>query len=283
MKNAIIQINFTSGMGDFILALHEVVYTAKSLRDDGYYLRLYLFLSNNVYMREEDFFNFFNKEIFEDFSEIIINKIPIKEKCFEDLKHVYTLCGASPGQHWWDLFLSSEEDIYNFLKLGGYTQKNIFEKRLPFLNNSLFDEYKKMKRELNLLSYNSIHYRTRDCQFDKKIFEKNKPKILDVLNTNVNFYFATNSQNIKKWLRDINFRNVTNLNFEDDEKDGVHYDYNKLLFSNIEKLNNTTKLTLFEIMLIGDSNKFYLFSEWERPSNFSFLAKVKNIEMIENF
>jgi hypothetical protein len=283
MKNAIIQVNFTSGMGDLILALHEVVYTAKSLKDDGYNLRLYLFLSKNVYMREEDFFNFFNKEIFEDFSEIIINKIPITEKCFGDLKHVYTLCDTPPGQHWWDLFLSSKEDIHNFLKLGGYTQKNIFEKRLNFLNNSLFGEYKKMKLELNLLSYNSIHYRTRDCQFDKEFFEKNKPKILDVLKTNANFYFATNSQNIKKWLRDINFRNVTNLNFEDDEKDGVHYDYNKLLFSNIEKLNNTTKLTLFEIMLIGDSNKFYLFSEWERPSNFSFLAKVKNIEMIENF
>ena len=108
---ALIQDNFSSGLGDAIVAIYEYLETAKTLKSFGYRVELLLNISKNRYINSENFFDIFNRNEIDIFDSVVTTREPIRQNVFQDLTKVYSLGGANAGQHWWDLFIT---DPINF-------------------------------------------------------------------------------------------------------------------------------------------------------------------------
>jgi hypothetical protein len=67
---AIIQFNFSAGLGDLIVHQFELLNTSDYLKSIGYEIDLKLQLTGNAYFSEESFFSYLNEDEYKIFNSI---------------------------------------------------------------------------------------------------------------------------------------------------------------------------------------------------------------------
>lgn len=277
---ALIQHNFSSGLGDCIVAVYEYLETTKTLIKLGYSVELILNLEKNVYLYNEHFFEIFNKEVFDIFEKISITKIPITLENYNGLKKVYTLSNASAGLHWWDLYLSNpNEFVYDILSIYPY-QENKTPNNIKIFNEKIYDDFFGRQKLLGLSSpYQSIYFRTMDRTDETKLYDK----YIDIINEKIFFnekiFICSNSFLIKNKIKNINLNKVVTHEIPFEKEIGNHWLGSK---PNIDKdiLLNRTKLTIFDMLSLSNSTEILHITEWNRTSNFLIFSKINKVNIV---
>lgn len=270
---AFIQHNFTSGLGDSIVAIHEYLETASNLIKKGYIVDLKLNLKRNVYLYDNDFFRVFNSDLYSIFNSVEIIDEAINTIKYGNYNRVYTLGNPNPGMHWWDLFIDDGVNIDESL-LSIYPQEQQkAPKKINIFSNQFVEEYQ--KDAINFIGpqkYDSIYYRTMDLS--DNISVDNKDKIQEILEKGNQTFLCSNSYTIKKEIKDLGYSNCFMFDIPGEQKYGNHYYGIKLNLDENETLLNRTKYTLYDILTLSNSSLVNFFSDWGRASNFLIMAKI---------
>lgn len=277
---ALIQHNFSSGLGDCIVAVYEYLETSERLKNLGYDVELILNIRNNVYLYNENFFDLFNEEIFNHLSKVTIVDTPISQIVHEDLTRVYTLGGASPGQHWWDLFIGDPENFkYELLSIYPY-QENKIPKDIKLFNDNIYEEYRNIKTKYNLNTpFNSIYFRTYDYIDDSELYLKYETLINELIVNNDKIFVCSNSYKLKDKIKKLGDGKIISYDIPYENEIGNHWTGRKPVMSQNE-LFERTKFTIFDMLTLSDSLNITHISEWSRTSNFLIFSKINNVQII---
>jgi hypothetical protein len=279
---AIIQHNFTSGLGDAIVAIYEYLETAEKLKILGFEVKLLLNLSSNSYISESDFFKIFDKKKFSVFDYIEITKTPIYQNNFDLYKKIYTLSDVSSGLHWWDLFVDDE----NFDKsiITTYPQQSTLSPpRRDILNNDIYQSYNEIFNKISCNNnYTSIYFRTFDLNDGIEFFDQKKDMVIEILKNNSNVFICSNSFKIKELIKNLGFENIFYFEIPLEETFGNHFQSKKNIGYTNEIFFEKTKYTLFDMLSLSNSQKIFFFTEWNRTSNFLIFSKINktNLELL---
>jgi hypothetical protein len=273
--NAIIQHNFTSGLGDAIVAIYEYLETAEKLKNLGFNVKLLLNLSRNSYIDESDFFKVFDEKKFSMFNDIEITKTPIYQNNFETYKKIYTLSDASSGLHWWDLFVDNENfDKSNIIIYP--QQSTLSPPKRDILNNDIYQSYYEISCKNN---YTSIFFRTFDLNEGVEFFKQKKDMVIEILKNNSNVFICSNSFKIKELIKNLGFKNIFYFEIPLEENFGNHFQSKKNIGQSNEILFERTKYTLFDMLSLSNSQKIFFFTEWNRTSNFLIFSKINKTKL----
>ena len=277
--NAIIQHNFTSGLGDAIVAIYEYLETAEKLKNLGFNVKLLLNLSRNSYIDESDFFKVFDEKKFSMFNDIEITKTPIYQNNFETYKKIYTLSDASSGLHWWDLFVDNEN--FDKSNITIYPQQSILSPpKRDILNNDIYQSYNKIFNEISRNNnYTSIFFRTFDLNDGVGFFNQKKDMVIEILKNNSNVFICSNSFKIKELIKNLGFKNIFYFEIPLEENFGNHFQSKKNIGHSNEILFERTKYTLFDMLSLSNSQKIFFFTEWNRTSNFLIFSKINKTKL----
>lgn len=273
---ALIQHNFTSGLGDCIVGVYEYLETANTLKSLGYKIDLILNVSPNVYFHDEYFFELFNEEVFTVFSNIEITKTPISAIQHNDLTRVYTLNSPNPGLHWWDLFVNNPDDFkYEWVSIYPY-QEIKTPKNIKIFNQKIYNQYDNLKVEYNLTSsFKSIYFRTYDYVDESELYVKYENLIKEIILNNDKVFVCSNSLKIKEKIKNLDIQKVITFNIPYEKEFGNHWSGTK---NNLEprELFEKSKYTIFDMLSLSDSTDITHITEWHRTSNFLIFSKINN-------
>jgi hypothetical protein len=279
---ALIQHNFTSGLGDFIVGIYEYLDTVKTLKNFGYSVELILNINNNSYIYAENFFDMFNKNIFNIFDSIEIVDTPINQNVYQGLTKVYTLGSADAGQHWWDLFISDPNNFkYDWLTIYPQEQDKT-PNDIKIFTDKIYKEYDDIKVEYGLnTSYKSIFFRTYDSLDESELFIKYENTIKEIILSNDKIFVCSNSSKIKNKIKKINIDKVVTYDIPYEDVFGNHFRWggDKLGLSASE-LFKRSKYTIFDMLTISDSIDISHITEFNRSSNFLIFSKINKIKII---
>jgi hypothetical protein len=277
---ALIQHNFTSGLGDCIVGVYEYLETANTLKKLGYEIDLILNVSTNVYFHDEYFFKLFNEKIFKDFSKIEFTKTPIMSIKHNELTRVYTLSNANPGLHWWDLFINEPDNFkYEWVSIYPY-QEIKTPTNIKIFNQKIYNQYQKLKFDYNLTSsFKSIYFRTFDYVDEPELYLKYENQIKEIILNNDKVFVCSNSVKIKDRIKNLDSKKVITFNIPFEKEFGNHWMGKK---NNLEpeELFEKSKYTIFDMLTLSDSIDITHISEWGRTSNFLIFSKINNIQII---
>ena len=278
---ALIQHNFTSGLGDFIVGIYEYLETVKTLKNFGYRVELFLNINNNSYIYSENFFDMFNKEVFDVFDKIEIIESPINQNSYQDLTKVYTLGSADAGQHWWDLFISDPVNFkYDWLTI--YPQEhNKTPNNVKLFTDKIYKEYDDIKLEYGLnVPYKSIFFRTYDSIDESELFVKYESVIKEIILSNDKIFVCSNSSKIKNKIKQIDVNKVVTYDIPYEDVFGNHFRWrgDKLGLSDSESFKRS-KYTIFDMLTISDSIGIAHITEWNRSSNFLIFSKINKTKI----
>jgi hypothetical protein len=274
---SIIQHNFTSGLGDCIVAIYEYIDTAEELINLGYTVELILNIDKNCYIYNDDFFNLFNKDEFTIFSKIEFTSTPITTIIYNEYTRVYSLRSASPGAHWWDLFVDDPELFdMNIIKIYPY-KSNVLPKKRNIINDELIKEYQNISPKKPFVS---IYYRSFDLRDGDNYLQSQKENIDKALKLNDNIFVCSNSFNFKKPIKDLNLENIMMYDIPEESNYGNHWYGHKLKFNENDILFERTKYTIFDMLTLSDSSFIHHFTEWGRTSNFLIFSKINKVNIV---
>jgi len=274
----VIQHNFSSGLGDCIVALYECIDTALKLKNQGHEVELFINQNRNLYFFKEDFFEIFNKDVFSVFDKI---NIILDGSAFSgSLKHIYTLGSASPGVHWWDLFAEFDtqevRECVTVYTVYPYVSKNLPQEK-PLFNESVETDYSQIKRE----DYTALYFRTYDFNEGDAFYRNFSKQITDILNLNKHIFVCSNSFTVKNMIKQLKRNDIFMNDICGEENFGNHWGSMPELTR--EQLILKTKQTIFDMFFLRDAKQINLFSEWSRLSNFLFFSKLRNVNINEYF
>jgi hypothetical protein len=271
---AIIQFNFSAGLGDLIVHQFELLNTSDYLKSIGYEIDLKLQLTGNAYFSEDTFFSYLNEDEYKIFNSIDVITSPIITPKHEGLEKIYTQSNTRAGLHCWDLFVDEGpiDEIIKNLSIYRYGCQTLPNKRNIF-NKNIIEEYEQLKIDTNLKEpYNSIYMRTEDKNDNMDYFNSHKNKIDEIIKNGDRLFACSNSFNFKNYVR--NFENVITIKLPEEENYGAHLYHPCSLFNNMDLVHERTKYTIFEMLLISESKKIDAFCIFGRESNFLFLSAV---------
>ena len=271
---AIIQFNFSAGLGDLIVHQFELLNTSDYLKSIGYEIDLKLQLTGNAYFSEDAFFTYLNEDEYKIFNSIEVIFSPIITSTHDGLEKIYTQSNARAGLHCWDLFVDDGpiDEIIENLSIYRYGCKTLPNKR-NILNKNIIEEYEQLKIDNNLIEpYNSIYMRTEDKNDNMDYFNSHKNKIDEIIKNSDRLFACSNGLNFKNYVR--NFENVITIKLPEEEKYGAHLQHTYSLFNNMDLVHERTKYTIFEMLIISESKKIDAFCIFGRESNFLFLSAV---------
>lgn len=280
---ALVQYNFTQGLGDFLVNQFELIGTTKNLINLGYVVDLKLNLNPNSYFKPEMFFYFLNEDVYKIFNSIEILDSPISDNEYGEYLKYHTFRGSGVGQHQWDLFLNKinknlESDMMLHYGYGLLNQPEMID----IFNHNMVKEYKELKIKYNLNNdYDCLHFRTNDMCDDLDYFNLKKSDINDIIKNTDKIYCCSNSFNFKSYVK--NFNNTITISIIKEEEYGAHLDSSRSLFYNMDIVHERTKFTFFEMLLMSESKKVNTFNILQRPSNFLFLSLINKVEIIHNY
>lgn len=284
---ALIQHNISSGLGDTIVAIFEYLNTAENLTNKGYVVDLKINSIRNIYFELNAFFDVFNKENYNIFNSIEFINEPIHDEKFDVFERVYTLSGVKPGAHWWDLFLEKNYDnsILSNIEIYPY-QCTTFPKYKTIFTEKIMEEYfNEINGELKTNEYVSIYFRTNDLEDNIQFFESQKDKVINIINNNQKIFICSNSYRFKKWVKELNNRNIFMFDIPGESEFGNHYNLDLqhkldmgLVLDGINTKKIRTKYTIYDILSLGFSSEINHFSSWGRTSNFTFLGKLRGVK-----
>lgn len=274
MTKAIIQHNFTSGLGDCIVAIHEYVQTARNLKSLGFNnINLYINTNNNLYYNKLNLFDLFDSSIFSIFNRV--EHIHNPHVSIEGYKIGHLSYGAnSPGLHWWDLFIDADYFLNN-LNIATFPHSGYTFQKLPSENLCLFstDIISKFNTLQFSQSYVCLHIRTQDLDEEKNIYENNKDKIDEIYQSYPYVFVCSNSYSIKKEL--INNKKTLYFTHTLESSMSNHHNYKNKISDDLAK--EKTIDTIMDMMGTMQAHKIYTLTSWNRISNFLFPALIHQV------
>jgi hypothetical protein len=276
-----IQMNFTSGIGDFYTYFCEVYYTAKQLKEKGHHVNLYF-----VSKRKVDFLSLFESKYYQFFDSIEVLNSPMSSSDFDNYEVVYPSKTWNTGQHCWEMFFPVDmNDEYHryYFNLSHPGLLNYFDLQdFPKLSNDIIDKTKSFMLDNGLNDFSVIHFREWDDIGDaynsrvlnpdiggddfqirhkvlKKEFELGDETMLQIkqiCDENEKVFVCSNSIQAKTYVKkhfsniflyDDNILKTTRRNYSDEE----YWNF-----------------CLIEFCLISFSKKINLFTNYSWISNF---------------
>jgi hypothetical protein len=276
-----IQINFTSGIGDFYTYFCEIYYVAKQLKENGHEVHLYFNSKRKV-----DFLSLFEPIYYQFFDKMEILDTPKSSKDFGDYEVVYPNKSWISGQHCWEMFFPinvTENYRSYYFNLSHPGLLNYFElSDFPKLSKDIFDKTKKFITDNGLNDFSVIHFREWDDIGDaynsrvldpsidgdefqvrhmklKKEFTLNDTimeQIQKISNENEKVFVCSNSIRVKTYVKE-HFKNV--FLYDDNILKTTKRDYSDEEYWNF---------CLIEFCLISMAKQINIFTNYSWISNF---------------
>jgi hypothetical protein len=287
-----IQLNFNTGLGDFLVALSESLTLANILYSQyNCAIKYRLNLNQCKYITDDKdiLYKYIDYKTFNNYY-IDTSKEPIKTTVYEGCEHYYTLSGISPGGHWWDLFLDSDakylvktHDLLSIFfqqnkTFGISNNLNKNEIKLPILTEYL---HQKTLDITNIYpKYTSLYFRNLDLSNHTNLYYKNKNKIDTIIQTEQHLFISSNNRLYKDIFSYIDtkfltYNTINNTNVE------FNYHYPPVRHSiDSRYLDLLLEQTFMDMLILSKSQKIFCFTEWGRISNFLFYSWINNIELI---
>jgi len=279
--NINIQINFTSGIGDFYTYFCEIYFAAKQFKEKGHQVNLYFNSRRTI-----DFLSLFDTKYYQYFDNIEMSKYPKSLNDFHEYQVIYPGENWVTGAHCWEIFAPIEfNDDYKkyFINLSHPGLLNYSElSDFPKLSNTFIENTKKFMTDNNLNNFSVIHFREWDDIGDaynsrvlnpniegdefqvrhktlKKEFSISEDKMLqikEICDNNEKVFVCSNSIRVKTYIKE-HFDNV--FLYTDDILKTTTRDY-----SDVEYWN----FCLIEFCLISMAKKVNIFTNYSWISNF---------------
>lgn len=284
-----IQLNFTSGIGDFYTYFCEIFFSAKQLKSLGYEIHLYFNTKRKI-----DFLNLFEPKYYEYFDQIFFIEYGKTLNDFKNYKIFHPHNTWNPGVHCWEMFVPENfnNDItkyyFNLSHSGllNYEELNDF----PKLSKNIVDKTQKFKEENNLKDFSVLHFREWDDigdEYNNRILNPNitgeeftirhkklKSKfsinenilqqIKKICDENSIVFVCSNSMKIKQYISE-QFNNV--FLYEDNVLKTTQRDYSDEEYWNF---------CLIEFCLISMSENINIFTNYSWISNFIAYGVLNN-------
>ena len=279
---AIIQHNFTTGIGDFICDLSESMHVAQELKKLGYEIHLRLNLLRNKYSKEpilrkilsEETLNFFNT--IEEFTNPI-TELEVENTTFWFAAHD----PQKPGTHRWDIFIDEAPQNISRTKFDANTASvGIVPQIIPQFSTPVLDKVEAFAKELTK-EYSFVQIRIVDSELNNSRLDVLYDKVIahiDNLDTQV--HIGTNNKYL--YNRFIKCERVVTYNFTTVDKLGndlnaIEYYTGEDVF--LERLYDN----IAEMASIVGCDKIYYYSDHNWVSNFLYYALCMNpkIELID--
>lgn len=269
---AVIQHNFTSGIGDCIVSISEYIATAKNLKSIGFTdIDLKVCSTNNLYYNNLNLFDLFDKKDFEIFDTIEYISYPIQ--FMEDYSIAHLSYGAKqPGIHWWDLFVTDNNKHHEISQFPhtGYNFINLPHNHIIHFSKDVHE----ICDSLNIDSdFSALHIRSQDLDNNISLYSDNIEKIKNIYQENNKILVCSNSYSLKQKL--LNNPKTIQINHPLEDSMGSHHCFRNTIPNDIAK--QKTLMTLVEILALSYANKIYLLTSWHRTSNFLFYPAINRV------
>jgi hypothetical protein len=289
-KKIFLQINFTSGIGDFYTYFCEVYFLSKLLKEKNYTTCL-IFNSK----RKIDFINLFQEKYYNFFDEIIITESPQSCQSLGDYKIIFPGSTWASGLHCWEAFAPNDfnEDLhFAFINLSRMGYLNIEKySDYPKLSDKIIENTLNIKKLYNLDDYVILHFRDWDDIADaynnnlinniKQPFEVRGyrfngeleftesalSKLTEILKIENKILLFSNNLEIKKVIKEMSDKIVL---LDENLIKTCRRDYNDTVYWDF---------CINEFNLISYSKKIYLFSNYSWISNFISYGILNNINL----
>lgn len=284
-----IQINFTSGIGDFYTYFCEIYFSAKQLKNLGHEVHLYFNSKRKI-----DFLNLFKSEYYEYFDQIFLIEYGKTLNDFENYKIKHPYEKWQPGVHCWEMFVpvNFEDDFQQyFVNLSHPGLLNYEElKDFPKLSEDIVKKTENFKIENGLNKFSVIHFREwddigdaynnrilnptiQDEEFQvrhktlKSKFSINEvimDKIKNICENNEIVFVCSNNMSVKQYIKE-HFNNI--FLYNDDILKTTKRDYSDEEYWNF---------CLVEFCLISMAEKINIFTNYSWISNFIAYGVLNN-------
>jgi hypothetical protein len=284
-----IQINFSSGIGDFYTYFCEIYFSSKQLKELGHDVHLYFNSKRKI-----DFLNLFEPKYYEYFDQIFLIENGKTLNDFENYKIKYPHEKWPAGVHCWEMFVPEEfnddykkyfvnlshpgllnyEDLSNFPKLSEEIIKNTENFRIDNgLNNFSVIHFREWDDIGDAYNVRILHPDIQDEEFQvrhktlKSAFSIDKNtmnKIKDICDNNQIVFVCSNSMRVKRYIKE-HFTNV--FLYDDDILKTTKRDYSDEEYWNF---------CLIEFCLISMAEKINIFTNYNWISNFIVYGVLNN-------
>jgi|694.fasta_scaffold02373_10 hypothetical protein len=271
---AIIQHNFTSGLGDCIVACTEYISTAQKLKSLGFSIDLKIYTENNLYYNNLNLFDILNEHNFINLFDNI-DHISSTYKTINNFEISHLSYGArEAGLHWWDLFTDYPIDpsIIDTFPNVGHDFNNIPNFNLIDFSSEVYDIYNNLKLKND---YICLHVRTQDLNDEMYLYENNLDKINNLYDQYNTIFVCSNSFSIKKEL--LKLSKTISIQHPLEDSMGSHHCYRNKIPNDIAK--QKTLLSAAEILAINYAKEIFLLTSWHRISNFLFYPIVNKTKV----
>jgi len=276
-----IQVNFTSGIGDFYTYFCEIYFTSKQLKEKGHQVDLYYNSRRTI-----DFLSLFDSKYYQYFDNIIMSEYPKSLNDFIGYHVIYPGKNWVTGAHCWEIFAPIDfNDDYTryFINLSHPELLNYGElSDFPKLSNTIIENTKKFIVDNDLTNFSVIHFREWDDIGDaynsrvlnpniegeefqvrnktlKKEFNITEDKMLqikEICDNNEKVFVCSNSVRVKIYIKE-HFNNV--FIYNDNILKTTRRDYNDVEYWNF---------CLIEFCLISMAKNVNMFTNYSWISNF---------------
>lgn len=288
-----LQINFTSGIGDFYTYFCELYFLAKILKQKNFKVCL-LFNS----LRKIDFINLFEPEYYKYFDEIKLNNRPESTTSLGNYKVIFPHPNWTTGQHCWEAFAPIDfEETLNFayINLSRMGYLNLTEySNFPKLSNKYIKKTLETKEKYGLNNFVVIHFRdlddvgdtfnnrllnnstgsftVRGYQFEENfsLSERVSSKLRSIVDSYSKVFLCSNNVRVKKYIEE-NYDNIIILDenllttLNRDYSDEEYWEY-----------------CLIEFCMTSFSEKIFLFTNYCWISNFISYGVMNNKHEVVN-
>lgn len=288
-----LQINFTSGIGDFYTYFCELYFLAKKLKEKNYKVCL---LFNSI--RKIDFVNLFEPEYYQYFDEIRLVNRAESISTLGNYKVIFPHPGWVTGQHCWEAFSPIDfEEILDmaYINLSRMGYLNITEySNFPKLSKTYVEKTLKTIEKYNLDNFVVVHFRdlddvgdtfnnrllnnssgsfnVREYQFEENFIlsEKISLKLKSIVDTYSKVFLCSNNVRIKKYIKE-NYNNIISL--DENLLSTINRDYSDKEY---------WEHCLIEFCITSFSKKIFLFTNYCWISNFISYGIVNNKRGVVN-
>lgn len=272
---AVVQHNFTSGLGDFISDLSQCMSVLYPLKTQGYNIHLIISLGDNKYIKDSFFNSLFDKETKDFFDSIVELDSSILTLEYDGCKYYSSNHDPQrPGVHHFDIFFDVIPNNFQWLRFDAQRAvNNVLPTVLPKFSNLVMNRVESFWKTLPK-EYSFLHIRTSD-QIDKNNNRYNKiiENIKIYLKQNdIKFHLGTNNKFIYNSLKEeknIYTYEFKNYEIVDNDMNAFTYRTQSNQF-NKEILNERLLDIATELVSIQNAKKIYYLHDVYWISNFLF-------------
>lgn len=279
---AIIQHNFTTGIGDFICDLSESMHVALELKKLGYEIHLRLNLLRNKYSKEPILRKILSEETLNFFATVEEFTNPITDLEVEGTTFWFAAHHPQkPGTHRWDIFADRVSENILRTKFDANTAAiGVMPQIMPQFSIPIMSRVEHFTKNLPE-RYNFLQLRIVDSEKDNNRLDTVYDMAMSLISTlDTQVHVGTNNKYLYNRLIDCS--KVTTYNFTTVDKLGNDLNATDLYTGEdvfLERLYDN----IAEMASIAKCDKIYYYSDHNWVSNFLYYALCTNpkIELID--